>query len=54
VILASRAGGYKNIDFFYGTAHGLSIGSPRALIAYLIVILVPALANVHSATISVG
>jgi polyferredoxin len=40
LIVAIRAGGYKNIDFFYGTDQGLSIGSPRALIVYLIIVLV--------------
>jgi polyferredoxin len=37
---AVKAGGYKHIDFFYQTTHGLSIGSINALITYFIVLIV--------------
>jgi len=46
VILAIRQGGYREIDFFYKTRHGLSIGDVQGLITYLIVLLlivIPAL-----------
>jgi len=38
-LLAIRAGGYKRIDFFYATTHGLSVGNVQSLIAYLLVLL---------------
>jgi ferredoxin-type protein NapH len=37
-IMAIRSGGYKSIDFFYQTTHGLSIGNIQSLIAYYIVL----------------
>jgi ferredoxin-type protein NapH len=47
VILAIMGGGYTQIDFFYQTTHGLSIGDVGALIAYfsvlLLLIVLPAL-----------
>ncbi len=39
VILASMSGGYQRIDFFYQTAHGLSIGDIQSLISYFLVLL---------------
>jgi ferredoxin-type protein NapH len=39
VILALKAGGYQEVDFFYQTTHGFSIGNVQALVTYLIVIL---------------
>jgi len=39
VILAIRAGGYKEIRFFYQTTYGLSIGDVNGLIAYFVVLL---------------
>ena len=47
IILVVKAGGYKEVDFFYQTRYGLSIDSVHALIAYFIVlfilIVIPAL-----------
>ena len=40
VLLAIRSGGYKKIDFFYQTTHGLSIGNVQGLITYFIVLLI--------------
>lgn len=40
ILLAIRSGGYSRIDFFYMTAHGLSIGDIQGLITYLAVLLV--------------
>ena len=40
VILAIRSGGYKKIDFFYQTTHGLSIGNFQGLITYFIVLFI--------------
>jgi ferredoxin-type protein NapH len=37
-ILAGAAGGYKQIDFFYETTYGLSIGNVQSLIAYNLVL----------------
>ena len=39
ILLAIRHGGYRKIDFFYRTTHGLSIGDFYSLIAYLCVLL---------------
>ena len=39
VFLATSAGGYHKIDFFYETTYGLSIGNVQALIIYYIVLL---------------
>jgi ferredoxin-type protein NapH len=39
IILTTRAGGYKKIDFFYQTTMGLSIGDVQGLIAYLSVLI---------------
>jgi len=36
--LAVRSGGYKVIDFFYQTTHGLSIATIQSLIAYYLVL----------------
>lgn len=38
-LLAARSGGHRAVDFFYGTAHGLSIGDVRSFVTYLIVLL---------------
>lgn len=38
-LLAIGAGGYKRIDFFFMTTHGLSIASFPSLIAYFLVLL---------------
>jgi ferredoxin-type protein NapH len=38
-LLAISAGGYKRIEFFYGTTHGLSIGNVQSLIAYFLILL---------------
>lgn len=38
VVVAIRQGGYHTLDPLYGTAHGLSIGSIYAMIAYLAVL----------------
>lgn len=38
-VLAVRAGGYREIDFFYRTTGGLSIGDVQSFRAYLIVLL---------------
>lgn len=38
-VSAIRSGGYKKIDFFFQTTHGLSIGSIQGLITYFIVLL---------------
>jgi ferredoxin-type protein NapH len=38
-LLAIRSGGYKRIDVFYMTTHGLSIGSAQNLMAYFLVLL---------------
>jgi len=38
VILAIKSGGYKSIDFFYQTIHGLSIGDVQGVIAYYMVL----------------
>jgi ferredoxin-type protein NapH len=46
VVLAIRGGGYKKIDLFYQTTHGISIGNIQAVISYVCVLLliaVPAL-----------
>jgi polyferredoxin len=40
IILTIRAGGYREIHFFYQTTHGLSIGDVYGLITYFIVLLV--------------
>ncbi|MBA4395600.1 MAG: 4Fe-4S ferredoxin, partial [Desulfobacca sp.] len=37
-VLAIKSGGYKKIDFFYQTTHGLSIGNIQGLIAYYVVL----------------
>jgi polyferredoxin len=37
---AIKSGGYRKIDFFYMTTHGLSIGNFQGLISYFIVLLV--------------
>jgi len=37
--LSIRSGGYKQIDFFYMTTHGLSIGGIQSLISYFVVLL---------------
>ena len=39
VIVALKAGGYKKVDFFYQTSHGLSIANVYALVTYLMVLL---------------
>ena len=39
VVLAYLKGGYQQIDFFYETSYGLSIGNVSSFIAYLIVLL---------------
>ena len=39
VLLAIRSGGYSEIDFFYMTTHGLSIGNVQNLISYFVVLL---------------
>jgi len=39
VILAIRSGGYKRIDFFYQTTHGLSIGNVQSLMSYFFILL---------------
>jgi polyferredoxin len=39
ILVAIRSGGYKRIDFFYMTTHGLSIGNVQSLIAYFLVLL---------------
>ena len=39
IITAIKAGGYRQVDFFYQTHHGFSIGDISGLIAYLIVLL---------------
>ena len=39
VIIAIKTGGYHEIDFFYETSHGLSIGNIQALITYFIVLI---------------
>ena len=38
-IIAVKVGGYRKVDFFYGTSHGLSMGNVQALIAYYVVLL---------------
>ena len=38
IFLAVRHGGYKDIDFFFETTHGLSIGDFSTVIAYLCVL----------------
>ena len=38
IVLSVRSGGYREISFFFQTAHGLSIGSFGSLIAYLMVL----------------
>lgn len=38
-VLAFRSGGYREVDLFYRTTHGLSIGDVRSFVAYLIVLL---------------
>lgn len=40
VLLAIRAGGYRRVDVFYLTSHGLSIGDVQSFITYLFVLLV--------------
>ena len=40
VLLSIKFGGYNQIDFFYMTTHGLSIGNFQGLISYFIVLLV--------------
>jgi ferredoxin-type protein NapH len=37
-LFAVRSGGYKTIDFFYQTTHGLSIGNVQSLITYYFVL----------------
>jgi polyferredoxin len=39
VVVAIRAGGYSQIDFFYMTTHGFSIGDIQGLISYFFVLL---------------
>ena len=39
-LLAYRSGGYRSVEFFYMTTHGLSIGNIQGLIAYLVVLFV--------------
>jgi ferredoxin-type protein NapH len=36
--LAVRAGGYRKVDFFYQTTHGLSIGDFQSLIVYYLIL----------------
>ncbi len=38
-LMAKKAGGYRDVDFFYRTTHGLSIGNFQGLVSYLIVLL---------------
>ncbi len=40
VFLAIRAGGFSRVDFFYQTWHGISVGEPPGLIAYVAVVAV--------------
>lgn len=42
VVTATKAGGYKKLDFFYQTTYGLSIANVHALVIYLIVVLLVA------------
>lgn len=37
--IAYISGGYKEVDFFYQTTHGLSIGNFQSLLAYFVVLL---------------
>lgn len=37
-VLAVRAGGYTQVDFFYQTTYGLSIGNVQSLIVYYLVL----------------
>lgn len=37
-VFAWRAGGYRRVDFFYQTTHGLSIGNFQSLIVYYMVL----------------
>jgi len=39
VLLAIRSGGYAQIDFFYMTTHGFSVGNLASLISYFAVLL---------------
>jgi ferredoxin-type protein NapH len=39
ILLAIRSGGYNRIDFFYMTAHGLSVSDIQSLMSYFIVLL---------------
>ena len=39
VILAVKGGGYKDLDFFYLTTYGFSVGNVQSLISYFIVLL---------------
>jgi ferredoxin-type protein NapH len=39
-LLAIRAGGYRQISFFYQTTYGLSIGNVQALITYFVVLII--------------
>jgi ferredoxin-type protein NapH len=38
-VLAVRSGGYREVDLFYRTTHGLSIGDIQSFVTYLIVLL---------------
>lgn len=38
-LLAAQSGGYREVDFFYRTTHGLSIGDVQSFVTYLIVLL---------------
>ncbi len=40
IILAIRAGGYKYLDFFFQTTHGLSIGNFYSLLTYFFVLFI--------------
>jgi polyferredoxin len=40
IIFAITAGGYKKVDFFYRTAHGLSMEGIESLIAYYMVLII--------------
>jgi ferredoxin-type protein NapH len=37
--VAARAGGYRRIDFFYQTVHGMSVSSIQSLTGYFVVLL---------------
>ena len=40
ILVAIKSGGYRRIDFFYMTVHGLSIGDIQGLLTYLAILLV--------------